>query len=52
MSKSNSRIIEKMKKLLVMAEGKANENEAMTTARQLHVFMPSCQAQYPNGRTT
>lgn len=39
MSKSQSRIIEKMKKLLAMAEGKANENEAMTAARQLHALL-------------
>lgn len=36
---SNSRIIEKMKKLLAMADSKVNENEAMTATRQLHIML-------------
>lgn len=36
---SNQRIIEKMKKLLAMADSKVNENEAMTAARQLHAML-------------
>lgn len=33
------RLIEKMKALLAMSESKANENEAMTAARQLHALL-------------
>jgi hypothetical protein len=36
---SDSRIIQKMKKLMAMAEGNANENEAMTAARQLQILL-------------
>jgi len=35
----NSKIISKMKKLMAMAEGSANENESMTAARQLQVLL-------------
>jgi len=35
----NSKTISKMKKLMAMAEGNANENEAMTAARQLQVLL-------------
>lgn len=36
---SNQHIIDKMKKLLAMANSKANENEAMIAARQLHFML-------------
>ena len=36
---SQERIIGKMKKLLAMAEGKANEHEAMVAAKQLHAML-------------
>jgi len=36
---NQDRIIAKMKKLLAMAEGTANENEAMSAARQLHAML-------------
>ena len=39
MSKSNERIIAKMKKLLAMSNSKGNENEAMIAARQLHSLL-------------
>lgn len=39
MSKSQDRLISKMKKLLAMANSKNNENEAMTAARQLHSLL-------------
>ena len=39
MSNSQSPLIEKMKKLLAMSEGKANENEAMIAAKHLHIML-------------
>lgn len=36
---TDSRIIQKLKKLLAMANDKSSENEVMTAARQLHVML-------------
>lgn len=36
---SNERIMAKLKKLLAMAQGKANENEALVAAKQLHAML-------------